>query len=74
MSIRELKREIKELKQAFISSTEPAFKVFIFLKNGRTQAGETEADVQAYIGTHPHTRTVKLYLKDCSKTENARIC
>jgi len=67
MSLMQLKKELKELKNSIITQYEPQFKIFVFRVNGLTDAGETEEDFKAYVAAHPHTHVLKLIRKSCRK-------
>ena len=67
MSLLQLRKEIKELKNSIITQYEPQFKIFVFHVNGFTDVGETEEDVNTYITAHPHTHVLKLIRKSCRK-------
>jgi hypothetical protein len=67
MSLTQLKKELKELKNSIITQYEPQFKIFVFRVNGLTDAGETEEDVNTYIAAHPHTHVLKLIRRSCRK-------
>jgi hypothetical protein len=67
MSLTQLKKELKELKNSIITQYEPQFKIFVFRVNGLTDAGETEEDVNTYIAAYPHTHVLKLIRRSCRK-------
>lgn len=59
MSFQQLKNQIEELKRSIIQETEPLYKVFIL----GTKDSSTEAEIQAYAVSHPHTHILKLTRK-----------
>ncbi len=65
MSILQLRKELKELKNSLIPETQN--RIFIFRVNGLTDAGENEEDVRSYAVAHPHTHVLKLIRKSCRK-------
>jgi hypothetical protein len=67
MSLLQLRKELKELKNSIITQYEPQHKIFIFWKNGLTDTGETEENLKAYTVSHPHTHVLKLIRKTCKK-------
>ena len=67
MSLQQLKKQIKELKNSAITQYEPQFKIFEFRVNGLTNAGETEENVNTYIAAHPHTQVLKFFRKNFRK-------
>lgn len=63
MSIRQLRTEIKELKDSIISQYEPACKVFIM----GTKDSPPEEEITAYRRDHSHTRVVVLFRRGCGQ-------
>lgn len=67
LSLQQLKKQIKELKNSAITKYELQFKIFEFRVNDLTNAGETEEDVDTYIVAHPHTHVMKFFRKSFRK-------
>jgi len=67
MSLLQIRKELKELKNSIITQYEPLCKVFVFRDNGFTYTGETEEYLKAYRAAHPHTHVLKLIRKSCRK-------
>lgn len=67
MSLLQLRKGLKELKNSIITQYEPQFKIFVFRENEFTDSRETEEDLNAYLAAHPHTHVLKLIRKSCRK-------
>jgi len=61
MNVREIRKEIKELKNSIVSLYEPVCKAFIL----GAEDSPTEEEIEAYRQAHPHTRVVLLTRKNC---------
>lgn len=62
MSLQSLRKEIEELRNSIHYKYEPACMVFIMGKPD----SPTEAEIEAFRGSHPHTQVIVLTRKDCS--------
>lgn len=63
MSLLQLRKELKELKNSLISETQ--YKIFIINIGGlTTQDGLTIEQVDEYERTHPYTKVLRLQLAD----------
>jgi hypothetical protein len=63
MSIQQLRKNVEELKQSFITKYEPACKIFVF-DGLTTEEGLTAANVESYSIKHPQTHIVTLFVED----------
>jgi hypothetical protein len=65
LSLQQLKKDIRGLKDSLISETQPKVKVFVFKIGGQvTTEGLTVAEVDAYAKEHPYTQILRLQRAD----------